>query len=147
MILQHPRRLRAERLGDVFEVVDDLLVAAQAAGGRDHHARGAEVHHACGEFLHRGKPRRRDADHHGHAAAHAIEHALDEAARLVGRELGRFAHDAEQRETRGAALEVEVDHAVGAFEVERTAFGEGGHRDQIDAACGFVESGHVLPVG
>jgi hypothetical protein len=125
-------------------VGDGLVVRAHRGAGADHHAGSTEVHHAPREFSHRREARRGDAHDDGHLAAHAGEHALHVVLALAGGELGGLAHDAEHREARGALVEVEIGEAVGALEVEGAVVPEGRHRDEVDAAGGFVEAGHGI---
>jgi len=115
------------------------FVAAQMTGRLHYDPRRARAHYRAGELAHRCESRRRHADDDGHAAVDARQHALDEAPRLLGRELRRLPHDPEHRQPVGAPLQIEVDDAIGALEVERAVGGERRGGDQVDAARGFVE--------
>ena len=77
-----------------------------------------------------------------HAPVHAAEHQRDEASRLFGVELGRFAHDAQQRQAGSAGGQEEVRHALGAGLVQRAVLAEGGGRDDEDTLRGLVQTRH-----
>ena len=142
VVLHAERHVLAQRLGGHLVVGHRLVVGPHGSPRPDHHAGGTQVHHAPRELAHGGEARRGDAHDHRHPAVHAREHPLHVGTRLVGRELGRFAHHAQDGEAGHAAVEVEVREAVGALEVERAIVPEGRHGDEVDALGGFVESGH-----
>ena len=83
------------------------------------------------------------------AVAGAADHALHHLDRLVGGELVRLAHHAEQREAMHAASQIEIGERVDALQIERAVVGERRGGDDVDALGALGEfCGHVpiMPV-
>jgi len=141
-ILQYKRNI-AESFSDGGEVALDLRIGPQARGRRHHDPHRAGRHGILRQRLHPGEARLADAGHHRHGCA--CRHTCDHRAALLARKLARLAHDPEDRQARGAFLEIEVGHTVDAREVERPLGSEGRDGNGEDAGGGFVEHGAHLP--
>src|SRR5262249_42528517 len=81
---------------------------------------------------------------HYRQVASAANNALSEGDRLFVSKLRRFAHHAEDGKSVGASLGIKIYQPIGAVEVERAAFVKRRHRDDVNAACRFVQHRNLL---
>jgi hypothetical protein len=139
VVLQYPGRV-SDRLGGLRHPGEDGIVAAQPRDGRNHHPRGAILHHPARQRAHRREARGGDADDDGHAPIHAAQHAAGEGDGLLRVQLRRLPHDAEDGHAGGAGRQEGVGHPFGALEVERAVLAERRRRDDEDAAGAGIEA-------
>jgi hypothetical protein len=143
VILDHEGHVRADGFHRIGVIRDDLVVGLQGGGRRDHDAGGARIHHLGGQARHGGKARGRHADDHGNASRHRGDHLAGESQRLIRRQLGRFAHNAENRQPGGTGFQIGFDHSVGRGNIHAPVALEGRGADDIDAGGRTREQGFL----
>ena len=126
-----------DRLCRVAEIGGDLVVRARGRRRGDHHAGGAYLHRRSRELTHRGKAGGGDADDDWQPRARY--NLPGQRQRFLVRELRCLAHHAEDGDAVDAGLDIEIDHAVDAGEVDRTIFGKRRGGDDVDAGCRVIE--------
>ena len=127
-----------ERLEDLGIVIVDAVVALEPWRRRHHDAGGARDHDLVRQPPHVLEAGMAHAhDHLAVAGARPITRFTTDE-RLVGGELVRLAHHAEQGEAMDAAAQIEVGQRVDALQVERALVGERRGGDDVDAFGGFA---------
>jgi hypothetical protein len=96
---------------------------------------------APAQFAHRREPGSRDAHHHGNTAVDPLQNPPDERARLLGGQLRSLSHYAEDRQSRRALLQIEVDHPIRARKIQGAILLEGSDRDDEHARSALVKVG------
>ncbi len=144
VILDHPRHIRADGLDGIGVVGDDLVVGLEGRRRRDHHACCTRIHDLGGQARHGGKACGRNADDDGNAPRHRGDDLTGEGQSLIGGQLGRLAHDAENRQASGAGLEIGLDHTVRGSRIDPPVALEGRGADDVDAGGRTREQGFLL---